>query len=222
MALIESGAGATNLTVDPVLKAARVSPRPMEGEHYRLGVASGLITTVAAATASAGHLFAFRWGSSAENAYVNRIHAVWKTVVGFTAAQEIGMDCIRATGYSASHSGGTGVTLTAPNLKKRASFGVSLLTDARYPTTGALTAGTHTFDAQPLMADSAWELAAAATVPKQAMEMDIRFEPEFGGPLVLTQNEGFVIRNSILMGAGGTARLFVMVDWTEGPTGTDW
>lgn len=216
MAIQTIGSGGTLLEVDATHKANRATMRAIEGTRYRLGFQSGLVTGVAAATASAGHLFAFRWGSAAGVALIHRVRAKWVTVAGFTAAQEIGLDMIRATGYSASHSSGTAVTLAAPNLKKRQSHAASLLTDARGPTTGALTAGTHTLDAQAMAYAGYSELAAGATVPKGAMLLDFDAHMDFGGgPLELATNEGFIIRNTVLMGAGGTARLSVEVDWTE-------
>lgn len=219
MAIIEDASTGDLLKVDATARAARVAIRPVEGEHYRLAASTGLITTVAAGTASAGHVFAFRWGSAAKVALVHRIYVKWRTVAGFTAAQEVGLDVMRATGYSASHSGGTAIVLNAPNLKKRQSYGASLLTDARISGTGALTAGTHTLDGQHMGADCFAELAAAATVPKGAFDVDIPFA---GCPLQLATNEGFVVRNTVLMGAGGTARVTVEVDWSEVITGASW
>lgn len=222
MAVIQSGVTTDVATVDPTTKALRSSLRPPEGEHYRIGSASGLITGVAAATATAGHLFSFRWGSSAEFALVWRVVAKVVTIAGYTAAQEVGIDLIKATGYTASHTGGTGLTLTTTNGKKRTGSNVTNLTSARIATTGALTAGTHTLDAQALAFGGFSELAAGAAVPKGIYGLDFNAAAGFGGPLVLAQDEGFVIRNLILQGAGGTARLYVEVDWSEVPSATAW
>lgn len=223
MAEIKSGASADVMTVDPTLKAARVSLRPMEGDSYRLCQQSGLFTTIAAGTASAGHLFAFRWSATDSNCAVQRIVAKWRTITGFTAAQEVGMDLYRLTSYSAAHTGGTAATLVAPNLKKRQSFAVTALNDARIATTAALTAGTHVLDAMPMAADCFSELATGAAVPKGSFNMVWEANMDYGGgPLILAAQEGFVIRNSILMGAAGTARLTVEIDWARSPTTTTW
>lgn len=222
MAQIKSGATADLLTVGPTFKEGRFSARPIEGGRYRLGFQSGLITAVAAASATAGHLFAFRWGSGAGVGLIHRVTARWVTIAGFTAAQEIGLDLIRATGYSASHAGGSPATLTGVNLKRRQSMAASMLTDARGPTTGALTAGTHTLDAQAMAFDSFAELAAGATVGKGRMLLDMETHVNTGGPMELATNEGFIVRNLIAMGAGGTARLSVEVDWSEVGLGAGW
>lgn len=219
MAGIRGGVSAALVNVGATNLALNTSLRAIEGTRYRLAQQSGLITVVAAATASAGHLFAFRWSSAAGVCLVHRVRAKWATVAGFTAAQEIGIDLIRATGYSASHTSGTAATLTGVNLKRRQSMAASALADARISATGALTAGTHTFDANAMAFDSFSELAAAATVAKGQMVVELDAQMDFGGPLELATNEGFVIRNTILMGAGGTARLTVEVDWTEVGTG---
>jgi hypothetical protein len=205
------------MRVDATHGAGRVSVRPLEAiGHYRLAATSGLITTVAAATATAGHLFAWRWGDSSRLAVLAYVRAKWNTIAGFTAAQEVGMDLVIARSYSASHSGGTALTLTGSNLKKRtSSSGSTLLTAASIATTGALTAGTHTLDTQAMLSEQYAELAAAATVIKGRMIMDWDMSSALDHPMVFAQNEGFVIRNSILMGAGGTARLNVEVAWAE-------
>lgn len=216
MAKIVSGATADILTIDATSKAARSSLRPIEGTRYRAGASTGLLAGVAAASATAGHIFAFRWGSATNYALIHRVRAKWVTVLGFTAAQEVGLDMILATGYSANHASGTVSTLTGVNLKKRQSFAASGVTDIRTSTTSALTAGTHTLNAQASAFGGYSELAAAATVAKGQFTLDFDGHVDFGGgPLELAQNEGFIIRNLITMGAGGTARVYIEVDWTE-------
>lgn len=222
MAVIQSGVTTDVATVDPTTKAIRASIRTPEGEHYRIGSASGLFTGVAAATATAGHLFSFRWGSATEYALIWRVVAKVVTVAGYTAAQEVGIDLIKATAYTASHTGGTALTLTTTNGKKRTGSNVTGLTSARIATTGALTAGTHTLDAQALAFGGFSELAAGAAVPKGVYGFDFNADPDYGGPLILAQDEGFIIRNLILQGAGGTARLYVEVDWSEVTSPTAW
>lgn len=221
MAIQNQGFGGTITETDPVSRAQRVSLRAIDGTgvgRYRLGFQSGAVTGVAAATATAGHVFAFRWGSSASVALIHRVTARWITIAGFTTAQEVGLDLIRATAYSASHTGGTAVVLAAPNLKKRQSHAASVLTDARGPTTAALTAGTHTLDGQPMAFAGASELATGAAVQKTPFLLDFNCDISLGGPLELATNEGFIIRNVIAMGAAGTARLSIEVDWTEAGT----
>jgi hypothetical protein len=222
MGILQSGVTADLATIDPVTKALRVSQRPLDGEHYRLHQQSGLLTTIAAATATAGHLWAMRWGSAAAACLVHRVRARWWTVTGFTAGQEIGMDLIRATSYSASHTGGTAATLTGLNGNKRTTHTTTDLTDMRIGTTAALTAGTHTLDTQAMGSAGAAELATGAAVPKMFFELDERFDVDMGGPLVLLQNEGLVLRNTILGGTAGVWRVSVEADWSEVVLSAGW
>lgn len=207
-----------NVEVNATAKAMRAAIYPVENVGaYRINAISGLITTVAAGTASAGHLFAFRNSHASVLMLISYIAIRMRTIAGFTAAQEFGWDLMRTTSYSASHTGGTAITAAGQGgLKKRSTMGTSVLGDARIATTGALTNGTHTIDAQPMLQDTFAELAAAATVPKGQTQLvwDMSDGTEY--PLVLANNEGLIIRNGpVVMGAGGTARLIVDLAWFE-------
>jgi len=189
---------------------------------YRVAAVSGLITGVAAATATAGHLFAVRWAPTTDKErqaflVLQRLRARMFTIAGYTAAQEVGIDLSILRTYSAAHTGGTAVTLTGNNQKKKAALPASFIpaSNMQIATTGALTAGTHTFDAQPIGYGVFAELAAAATVPKGVAEIYLSTEDLDRFPVVLSANEGLCIRNTILQGAGGTARLVVEMDWLE-------
>jgi hypothetical protein len=207
--------------------AAQITVRNLNaGEGaYRIAAISGLLTGVAAASASAGHLFAMRWAPTTAAgattvekrrfARLQRLRARWFTSAGFTTAQDVGMDLSVLRGYTGAHSGGVAMTLTGDAQKKRASFPSSAVASMRIGNTGALTAGTHTFDAQPVAQGYFAELAAAATVPKGMFELFLSTEDLDRDPIVLAPNEGICIRNSILMGAGGTARLVVELEWAE-------
>lgn len=186
---------------------------------YRVAAVSGLLTGVAAASATAGHIFAARWSPAAtsklQRAVIQRLRARWFTIAGFTSAQEVGLSLSILRGYTASHAGGTAVTLTGDNGKKRQSLPTSAMADMRIGTTGALTAGTHTFDAQPIGQASFAELAAAATVPTGAFDLFLSTEDLDRYPIVLAKDEGIALRNTVSMGAGGTARVVVEIDWLE-------
>lgn len=188
---------------------------------YRVAAVSGLLTGVAAGSASAGHLFALRWApakTERQNWFVlQRLYARLITVTGFTAAQEVGMDLSIARSYSARHSGGNAVALVGtPNAgQKRSGMPTSIVDDMRIGSTGALTNGTETLDAAPIASRSYADLAAAATVAKGACEIVIAGDTSAQYPIVLAPNEGLVLRNTVAMGAGGTCRLVVELDWLE-------
>lgn len=180
---------------------------------YKLSQTSGLLTTIAAGSPTAGHLFAFRWGSSALRCRVQRVKVRWQTEVSFTVAQELQFSIYRLTGYSASHSAGTAATLTTPNLKKFSGMATTALTDARIATAVALTAGTHTLDAMGMGQLLCWS-NESATVPI-AEEATFQSDAQVGHIMELTTNEGFIVRNEVLQGAAGVGRLLVEVDWAE-------
>lgn len=182
------------------------------GGQYRLSLKSGLLTLIAAETSTAGHIAAFR-NIGANPVVVDRIAARWWTTTGFTAAQEVGLGLVMARSYTASHTGGTAATITTGNGKKNVDhLALTGLIDFRMGTTTALTAGTHTLDAQNFAEAGTQELADGASVVKKTFEL-IYEPPINGGKLVLAQNEGFVLRNAILGGTAGVWRVSLGVDF---------
>lgn len=181
---------------------------------YRLSIQSGALTGVAAGTNTAGHLFALRWGNASLTALIQRIKIRWQTTTAFTTAQEISFRIFRLTGYTVGHTTGSAAVLTAPNLKKATRHPASALTDARIGGAGALTAGTHTLDAQEFAGVNGWS-QAGTVVDDMAIEAVIDSGSQLGHVLELGQNEGIIVRNEIAMGAAGVGRLLVEVDWAE-------
>lgn len=174
---------------------------------YSLIGVSGLLTTVAARTSSAGHVFAARFVSASKVFAVTRLRVYWQTIAGFTAAQEMALAAFKLTGYSAAHTGGSAVSTFA----RSPVFGASGLS-ARIGSTGALTAGTQTIGAQ-LLQGSFSELANSALLHKGFID-EQREDPDH--PVCILENEeGILVSNEILMGAGGTGRLTVEIDGFE-------
>lgn len=182
---------------------------------YRIAAASGLITGIAAGTATAGHIFAARWNNVSKLALVTYFRARWSTIAGFTAAQEVGLDLYIARSYTASHTGGTALTLTGNNAKKRSSQATTNFADMRISATGALTNVATTLDAQPIAYGCVSELATGATIPKLSFDIIYELDDTSMHPIVLSQDTGLVLRNTILMGAGGTARVSIEMEWME-------
>lgn len=178
-------------------------------QFYSLSMTSGLITTVAAGTATAGHLGVIRFASATKLFFVTRFRMHWETVAGFTAAQELALVANILTGYSAAHTGGTAgvVLLRAPALDATSLTG-------RIATTGELTAGTHTIGAQ-LARGCFSELAAAATLQKGFIDEQKGGDDDPHPVAVLSNQNGILVSNAILMGAGGTGRLTVDLEGYE-------
>lgn len=206
--------------------------RESEGA-YVTAPPSGLLTTVAAGTASAGHVWAFQWpaitaaqtnaGEARRFAIIQRVRIRAATVTGFTAAQEVRFALFKLTGYTAPHTGG--VATVVPTKKRTGAVaGVAPPAHGVMPAsraviqignTGALTDGTHDAPIDPIRVAAYSELAAAATVQKGFYEGLMSTEDIITHPMVLQGDEGLMLRNEIVMGAGGTVRLVVECDWVE-------
>jgi hypothetical protein len=215
------------------MPVSKSRPKEFGGQYalrgsYRMMISTGAVTTIAAATATAGHLFAFRWvDSTVARCFLRLVTARFILTTAYGAAQETGCDLIVARGYSASHTGATAVDVggtVASTGKLMTSLNTSLMAtgSCRVAGAGALTAGTHALDANPLGVLSDWSSAVGATVPTTSsgaqsaggILYDARGDTV--QPLVLAQNEGFIIRNLILMGATGVGRWDFVIEWDEG------
>lgn len=216
------GAGNNLLETDPTFLALRQTPRPIEyGSfgHYQISATSGLMAAgVGVANAV---MFAFRWGDGSRIALVTYIDMVPLTGTIFAAGvTDYGYDLFKVTGYSASHGGGTAISMAGENGKLRTTFPSSLVTDMRIASTTALTGGTATFPASPL-AQSLTHISynnAAAEADPPGTKFACRFAPNLAAgehPLHLAQNEGVVIRNRIAWPITGTVVVQVEIRWIE-------
>lgn len=190
--------------------------------HYRLTVTTGILPAALAASAV---VFSFRWGSTTRFCKISRVRTKFLPLTAFTAAtlnDSTSFDLFFATGFTAAHTGGTGLTLTGRNNKVRTSMGTSLATDMRIATTAALGGGTLTLDTQAI--DSSLRKAnrvnpAAATEETIVMDPgNIDYLADQGAgehPIILAQDEGIVIRNRTVWPAAGTGQLQVTIAWSE-------
>jgi hypothetical protein len=233
MAVIEGGASAALLDVGAATKAGRYEARPIDVGSlgaYQISYVSG---TMAAGLAAAAPIFSVRWGDATRTMLVRRVSfMVQNAGTAFTAGLTL-FDLIVARAFTASDTGGTAVSLAGNQGKKRTSFGSSLVTDMRGSATATLTAGTRTLDTLafanvfgavqavatnnlmvPAMDGPMTAAAAAATGNYGNVGLAL-IEPEISNswPLVLVQNEGFVIRATVP--ATGTWRFNVQVEWAE-------
>jgi hypothetical protein len=183
---------------------------------YCIGMQSGVI---AAALAANSEIFQFRWSDGTRYAVIRkiRIHAAVSTTM-FAAGVPMQLNLLKATGWSAAGSGGTRAT-PAALLKRRTSMGSTLVAanDIGIASTGALTAGTKTLEtlalsglvaACPITASLNGTIIPPATILWQAEVGDGEH------PLLLAQNEGFVI-TSVAVPITGTWTVGVTVDWAE-------
>ncbi len=212
MAAQIQGNSSTIMEVEAATRAARTMLRPPDPGalgSFKLAAKSGLM---AAGLAPNSPIFSFRY-SGANFATVRRI--VMSAGVN-TTAFALGIadfDLFVARTFTASDTGGTGATLTSPNGKLRTSFTAgTAVADFRISSTATLTAGARTLDAQQL--ESMRRSISAATALDIINPMTDFFRHQPGEqPLVLANNEGFVIQASVP--ATGTWNFSVGVAWDE-------
>lgn len=189
---------------------------------FRLAATSGLITGLSANDVM------FAWRNPDSFQWLAELRVKWRTVAGFTAAQEMALGAHLVSSFvAANYSGGTDLSNPASSpayIRNDEGFGASLSKateksrlvsgNVRISDTGALThAGSPVIQSQPFLWDAYAELAAAATVHKGRAEM--LFAPNDLRELVLGSDGGFIIRAPVALGGGGTGRLSVEVAWYE-------
>lgn len=184
--------------------------------HYAYGGISGVIP---AALAANSEIFQFRWSDA------TRLCAILEVAISasvsttmFAAGVPVQIDMVKATSWTAAGTGGTRIT-PAALLKLRTSMGSTLVaaSDIAIATTAALGAGTKTLETVALRA-----LAAAGPITGSLNGSIIApgtmlFCGQISDgqhPLVLAQNEGFVIR-SVAVPATGTWTASISVTWAE-------
>lgn len=210
MALIE-GPSSAQMEVDAGFKAARTSIRPPESLGWlSVGAVSGALTGLAANAP----VFSFR-NLSGNPIMVRRVGIGFVATTGFTTAQLIAFGLMVARAFSASDSGGTAITLTGSNCKHRTSMGTLSSVDCRIAAAAALTAGTRTLDANFLSMLGDYAPTTAGRIIAAAPNNLFGHDPE-DYPLILAQNEGFIIANgATAFGAAGVGSLFVNVELAE-------
>jgi hypothetical protein len=200
-------------------RAIRTTGRPMDYGalgFYRVSAVSG---TMAAALAANSEIFQFRWADATKFAIVTRVAITAGANVAATAAAISSLRMTAARAWTVAGSGGTRLTMTGNNQKLRTSMGTSLVNDIGVSTTAGLTAGTKTLDAQDMGGVSFGIGTGAITT---ALNLNIipltellNIDASNDHPLVLAQNEGFVIRSGIIFPASMTWAFTINVSWAE-------
>jgi hypothetical protein len=199
-----------------------------------LGAYGFSVTTgdLAAALAASAVVFSARWADATKIAVITSLRTRFLPRTLFTAAtlsDASSFDAYIGRTFTAVHTGGTALTLTAPSLKRRNSFSATAFNDLRIATTAALGGGTVTADAhafsQSIRKANRVNPAAATeeTIPPAMDGLNIDFSAGDGEhPIVLVQNEGILIRNRTVWPAAGTGTLLVEMNWSEYATSTDY
>jgi len=190
---------------------------PNGGNFYRY---AGFTGTIGAALAANSELFQFRFLSGAKS-----FALVWKVIfdgMGIitvaTAAGAHGFYLSPARVWTAAGSGGTRIAVSGDNLQMETSIGNSQVNDIGIATTGALTAGTKTLDAngQGQAIGGVGTAAVTAYGASSIVMPQPLFDSESAGmPMVFANQEGFVIRTTHAGAASMTYVAGFTVQWSE-------
>lgn len=213
MAIQVQGNSGVIAEVENNTRAIRITPRPIDVGALGSYALVGSTGIMAANLAAAAPIYSFRWGdSSGKVALIRTIRMDMVSLgTGFTAGVGI-FELVVARAFTASDTGGTALTPLTNINKRRTSFGSSLATDIRISSTATLSAGTRTLDTNPI---ATIRFGVSATVQATQLAQNIIWAPDFGGewPLVLAQNEGFIIRATVP--GTGTWTADVITEWSE-------
>jgi hypothetical protein len=168
--------------------------------QYRQTFTTGAVTTIAAGTATAGHMLALRMATASKAIRFRKLEVEFILTTAFGAPQEVGFDAFVARSYSVAHSGETALSVGANDGKIRTQHADEVLT-GRISNTGALTAGTHTLDGGAIARGSCWAGAIGAQLGPRTYDLSVNF-----GGIIVQNNEGIVVRNTVLMGATGVGK----------------
>lgn len=215
--------GSIVLTAGVGIEAAKglhVLAKPTDHDglgHYRVSVVTG---TMAAGLAAGAQVFQFKWTSATNFAVITSIRSYFQTLTKFTAGtltDHTSLDAYVARSYALG-GGGTTLDLTGNSGKMRTSMASSLAA-INVSTTAALTAVT-TLDAQPFeqSLESGDTATTTSAIDPQIRRPGLIYQARMDGgehPLVLAQNEGFVLRNRTVWPAAGTGVYSFLVQWAE-------
>lgn len=184
--------------------------------YYRLGAASGVM---AAALAANAEIFQFRY-AGANLALIYKVQISAGAQLAATAALAVSIAMTAARAWTAAGTGGTRILPAGNSNKMRTSMGTTALSDAGISTTAGLTAGTKTLDAlnvgELAIGIGTGAITTAVGLPLLARTPILDADGEGQHPLVLANQEGFVIRNgSIAWPAAMTWKFAVEVLWGE-------
>lgn len=220
MAIQIQGNGGTVAEVQgTTFRAQSVAVKPLEYTtfgHYSWGASSGIIP---AALGANSEILQFQWTDTTRLCVIRKIRvSASVTTTFFAAGVPLELALLKATGWTGVGTGGTRPAVAA-QLKKRTSMGSSLLAlnNIGVITTAALGAGTKTLETTPMNSIVAAGPITASLNGSIIPVGTILWEHVVGDgehPLVLAQNEGFVV-TSVAVPATGTWRAAFQVDWAE-------
>jgi hypothetical protein len=204
-------------------RAARAVLRPDDvgaaGGWYKINPMSGLMTAGLGANAT---IFSWRNGNPPANGVCSIRRVRFSAGCGSTAftAGQFTVQLYKCTTWTASDSAQT-VALPAAGNKLKGTYPNSFMQaanncDIRIASTAGITLGTRTLDAFPLGVFTTG-LTNTAGWPITPGKVDLLEQRGWEFPLILAQNEGFVVNATVP--ATGTWQFDTEVLWAELPSG---
>lgn len=184
-----------------------------------------MVASLAAGTATAGHIFAFKWSDATRFACINYLALQWQALTPFAVGiTDFGFDAFVVRSYATAHTGGTDLQLTTPANRfklRTATMGTTLVTDLRIATTAALGQTVDpTFDNHPFI-QSMGDIQRTVVASGEEIvvnQPNFVWAPNMANgehPIVLAQNEGIVIRNRTVWPLTGTGQICIQMRWNE-------
>jgi len=216
MAIQLQGAGAVNIgSSEDASAPMHVALHPFAGNAYRY---AGFTGTIGAALGANSEVLQFRFLTGTKTKCVVRkvmFDGIGIVAVG-TALGPLGFMVKPARSWSVAGSGGTRIAVTGDNLQLRQANPASQVNDLGIATTGALTAGTKTLDANAMGQVLLSIGTGAVTTYQMLSAVQPLIDVSGGGaPLVLGDQEGFSILTTHVGPAGLTYAAGFTIDWLE-------
>lgn len=195
----------------------QVAQMPGGGFSYRF---SGFTGTIGAALAANSELLQFRFVAGTKNfALVHKVIYDGLGIVAVsTAAGPLGFQLVPARAWTVIGSGGTRIAVSADNLQMESAVGNSQVSDLGIATTGALTAGTKTLDANAIGQAIGGVGTGAVTIyghTSLVLPQPLFDASGIGMPLVYANQEGFIIKTTHVGPAALTYVAGFTIQWSE-------
>jgi hypothetical protein len=207
-AVAEVGAGAAS----PMHITAKADPYGALG-HYTTSHRTALVATQAANS----RLFELQNAHATNLVVIHRVHVTLAQTAAHTAAIETSIDMYRCTTFTAVDTTGTVTPVASKMRTSMGAAGANLRGVTVAGAAGGMTGGTLTKDTAPMWQMQAWLLLAVPT-GGPTVRSEYRWLPDVGDgehPLVLVQNEGFILENRVLLGAAAGSSIHINVAWSE-------
>lgn len=234
-------AGAQKLAVDPLYLAARVALRPLDYTasgallgHYAVAQKSGATVSLGAA----GHIGRIRWApaSNANNTFcvLLRLKVGYSVITAVTTAVPMEFDAIIHRGYTVDHTAAiTNINMSSvPRTNAmRSGAGLTAMQSSQMGTSGpgicttvVISGNTSTADnapfaiqALPNLSSSTSTGTAVALQAGTSGGMVTLYDCTAAGqhPVVLSNQEGVVVRHVGAGPASGTTSLYLQWEWAE-------